>query len=1227
MKTPPIGLYIALLLGLATSLVAQSAPRTDPEFIWRLTEPATTIDPAAARAEPWIQASRYQLADLAPQTLDALLEQAPLQGAHAGRGAPLILHLPTPHGEFDAFEIVESPVMAPGLAEWFTARGHPMRTFKGRGLAHPERTLRLDWGGPAGLHGMVSAPDGEGYFLDPAQRGRIDRYISYRRQDFDPQGKTLSCGSPDPVRSIASRTIASSTDPGEMLRTYRTAVAATAEYTAFQDANSSADRNTDAMAAIVTTINRVDEIYERDLSLRLVLVDDNHKLIFTDPATDPYTNKNAAAMLYENQSTLDAVIGSANYDLGHVFGFASGGLAALDSSCDNRNKAQGATGSTAPKGDPFDIDYVAHEIAHQLGGDHTFNAITGGACTWGARNAATAYEPGSGSTILSYSGICGNNNLQLHSDAYFHNASLQQIVQHLNNAGACTAESPSGNQHAPTVNAGQDYIIPASTPFRLSPDSAADADNDPLTYNWEQFDLGAPRSLAEGDDAMGPLIRSRGPSGNPVRHIPRLEDLAAGRLPAGVLLPSTNRTLNFRVSVRDNHSGGGRVGHDTLTVAVDNSGGPFRTTAPNGGEDLNAVTQPQTPVTWNPAATPYAPIGVAEVAILLSTDGGLSFPHTLVAATPNDGSEVINLPKTLSTTQGRIMVQALGNLFFDISDNDFSLNAPTRCSSPNLVVENNGAESDTITFTDLDQVLDLVVELDADFNLIGDMSVRLEHLDSGRSALLIDRLGHTDSDWGCADGTLRITLDDAADSSVESACTAGYSAALSGPYRPNEALAVFDDTPLAGAWRLTLSDATDLTFADTPDTLLRSWCITAVKKIIPEPHRLEVDTDGLGRGSVIADSGGIQCPNACTAGYAADTTVRLTATPEPGSVFIGWSGACVTGKSVCTLSMDQARSVTATFEPTGEHCSTAPLALTDNGTVSQEILADTPGLLSDLNVYLKIEHSWVGDLTATLKNTVTGQSVVLIQRPGRPADATGCAGDDIDATLDDEASAPAADACNLNSPAILGPLTPNTPLDVFDHQAYAGAWRLTISDAVNEDTGRLVQWCLQGDVYPRSSTYPLGITVQGNGSVAATRGALTCPGACTAEYATDSPVTLTATPKPGSKFFAWSGDCTGSAPACTLVMGYPKNATAVFTDLPADTQCTTDNLLVSQSFTTGIHRRRSETRITTTAPVRVTGDATLLILQAPEIRLTPGFSVQAGSGFYASAEAVQCDSN
>ncbi|MBI5101158.1 MAG: zinc-dependent metalloprotease, partial [Nitrospirae bacterium] len=462
---------------------------------------------------------------------------------------------------------------------------------------------------------------------------------------------------------------------GTQLRTYRLAVAATGEYTAYFGGTVPL-----GLAAVVSAVNRVTGIYEAEVAVRLQLVENNNLIVYTNQFTDPYTdsdcnpNECGIIMLGQNQTNLDSVIGNDNYDIGHVFSTGGGGVAYLRVPCVTGLKARGVTGSSIPTGDVFWVDYVAHEMGHQFGANHTFNSETG-SCN-GNGEPSTAYEPGSGSTIMAYAGICGPDDLQSNSDAYFHTVSFDEILDYItwDEGSTCGTVANSGNI-PPVANAGSGGLtIPANTPFTLT-GSAIDSNGDPLTYCWEEFDLIDPTGVIDGgppgDPTNPPFFRSWPATSSPSRTFPRLSELLNNTTVLGEVLPDTSRALNFRLTVRDNRSGGGGVDYDSMTFNVTSLAGPFQVTAPNTAVSW-AGNSSQT-VTWNVANTGSGTtVNCANVGILLSTDGGYTFPTTLAPSTPNDGSQSVTVPN-VSTATARIKVYCTGNIFFDISNSNFTI--------------------------------------------------------------------------------------------------------------------------------------------------------------------------------------------------------------------------------------------------------------------------------------------------------------------------------------------------------------------------------------------------------------------------------------------------------------------------------------------------------------------------------------------------------------------------
>lgn len=637
---------------------------------------ATTTTDTANSTSARLQTYRLLSVDEASLKNQILLAQTDSNTINAqARGAATTISLPLPDGSFAELIATPTALLAPDIAA-----EHPdIQTWKVQGADGKVISGVIDFT-TLGFHAMLDMANGDTLFIEPQDVNGTRQYVSFsKRANAEAFRHDWTCANHDNLESfrpdLTAARSATAAKAGETLNTYRIAIAATAEYTAYYGGQSA------ALSAIITTLNRVNEIYQRDLSIQFTLVSGTN-LIYTDTTTDNYTHGNAYALLEDNQENIDNILGENNYDIGHVFDTAGAGLAIVGALCNEGYKAQGITGIAKPQDEVFAIDYVAHEIGHQVGATHTFNSTTSN-CVAPNRQAATAYEPGSGSTIMAYSGICGSDNLQSQSDAMFHAASISQIIAYAHNGdGASCASQTTRVNSNPVTNAGNDYTIPAATPFLLN-GSASDANGDTVSYSWEQVDAGTASSVNvdKGDNA---LIRAHLPSSSPVRYIPQLSDLTTGVQSAGEYLPVTNRTLNFRLQTRD---GNGGTGFDDMQVTVYNTGSRFAVTTPSSTTLYPGALQA---VNWNVAGTNQAPINCSTVDIALTTNAGSTFTN-LLSNTPNDGSAAVTLPYTLGSNNF-IRVKCSNNIFFALSASNPAV-ASTSSSSDNSGGISTGGDS------------------------------------------------------------------------------------------------------------------------------------------------------------------------------------------------------------------------------------------------------------------------------------------------------------------------------------------------------------------------------------------------------------------------------------------------------------------------------------------------------------------------------------------------------
>ncbi len=592
-----------------------------------------------------------------------------------------VVTLPTADGKYEQFEMFEASNFEPALQIKFPE----IRAFSGKGITDRAATLKLSIS-PQGVQTMIFRTGTENEFIEPYSKDHTIYAVfkSNRQKGRLPwtcstDEKQLTAN----LNSSISRTNKVQSSAGE-LKTMRLAQSVTAEYSNFFGATSAAQAGL-VLAAINATLTRSNGVYEKDLAVHLNLIANTADVIFYNPNTDPYSpgaTGAGGAWNGELQATLTSVIGDANYDIGHLFGASGGGgnAGCIGCVCSAGIKGSGFTSPAddIPQGDNFDIDFVVHEVGHQLGGNHTFSQSLEGT--------GVNKEVGSGITIMGYAGITAQD-VAPHSIDIFHEASIAQIQANLATKTCPVTTVITANNATPVVEAVPNYTIPISTPFALT-GAATDANaNDVLTYCWEQNDNSTTtgvNSVASPNKLTGPNWLSFSPTTSPTKYFPRLSTILAGQYVTGPLpggdaganieaLSSVARVLNFRLTVRDNslYVPGAKVGQTAftdMTVNVAATAGPFQVTVPNTAVTwISGATQT---VTWDVAGSDLAPVSCANVKISLSTDGGLTFPIMLAASTPNDGSQAITVPAA-NTGAARIKIEAVGNIFFDICNANF----------------------------------------------------------------------------------------------------------------------------------------------------------------------------------------------------------------------------------------------------------------------------------------------------------------------------------------------------------------------------------------------------------------------------------------------------------------------------------------------------------------------------------------------------------------------------
>ncbi len=971
---------------------------------------------------------QFEVFHLNMEAFKNTIQDAPIRGQISGK-SNVIAEFPTPEGTLERFRITESPIMEAELAEKF-----PMiKTYKAVGVDDPTATMRFSVT-QFGLHTMTLSGKRNSMYVDPYTEDR-QYYMVYDKKSLGADTQSFECLTDQDVRlrSLEEEVSMKRIDSDDQkLRTYRLAQTCTGEYGAiFAGAGTDAQKKANIQAQMAITVNRVNEVYERDLAITLIFIARNDELIYYNGGTDPWNGE-------YNTKTQEVITTTLNdeslYDIGHNFNTSGGGNAGcLGCVCvsvtggvyNGATKGRGMTGRSNPTGDPFDIDYVAHEMGHQLDGYHT-QASSG--CVSG--NGTTEVEPGSGSSIMGYAGICAAN-VQGNSDAHFNYVNIRDITTNIQTgtSSSCAMETPLTNQPPTAITEGAEFSIPKSTPFVLR-----GASNDPdgiteHTYGWSQNDPepgGMGTSAPSSTATSGPVYRSILPTISPDRYMPKISDVVAGNLtPTWEVTPSVARELNFALVVRDNASGFangiGQTDSELMKVNVEDVT-PFTMSAPNTAVSWE-VASSQT-VTWNVGATANATINCQNVNIKLSVDGGYTYPYTLLENTPNDGSEIIQIPNQITST-ARIMVEAADNIFYDISDTNFSIVAP---SSATFVMTVDAADKSQTICTGDTPTVAINNAVFSGFNentvysatgnpagSIVDFSVNNINTTQNLTMTLSNTAGVSPGSY-----PITVTAESVTVTRTDVITVNVYSdtfGAQSLVFPPNGATGVGTITPLTwnqdvNAASYTIQVATDMAFS------------TMVGTYMSNSDQIEIS--------------GLQ-PN---------TTYYWRVAPENtcGTGTYSASRSFTTVTPSCTVYNSTENNITI---PSGGNPNQYPFTLTSTITISGVSSAST---ITDMNVSINIQHLWAGDMDLKLTSPA-GTEIILL---GNSVCDDGT--DDIYVTYDDEGTAL---VCSTTSPSVGGVTIPQEALSVFDGEGLNGDWILTATDSHKDDGGEFLNYSLE----------------------------------------------------------------------------------------------------------------------------------------------------------------------
>ena len=935
------------------------------------------------------------------------------------------IYIPNEKGEYEHFKITKTQLLSNRLS----IKYEDIKTFVGVSRKRKNVKARITITNK-GLSYWLRIPNKEDYFFQPV-RNRKGLHYGYSDSNETNQNG-LNCKTKDLKNKILNSDFLNSKKSYNQnnLKTYRIAIMGTGEYTSFWGDNddSNGDNSEDAYRAVVNTINRVNEIYENELQIKLELISDA-SLMFLNANQDPFKS----SLNDEAQVAMDSIVGNENYDLGHLFDYGQPDGDAGCVGCVCENGAKGRAYSIHPfedidggvfRNDYFDLDYVAHEIGHQFGAYHTFAFQT--------ENSGSNVEPGSGSTIMGYAGITGEDDIQAHGDPYFHYVSIKEINNYVSNL-TCTVSSVSISNNAYNIDAGKDYNIPKGTAYELSP-IVDEPIPDQINFNWEQLDSGQIGSSNFGPlNVVGPIARSILPSNKKTRYVPNIERVISGNLTqtnptrgsAWETVTDVGRVLNWGITLRDlRDPNQGLISQDNMKINVSSNSGPFLITSQNSANIIWEAGSKKI-ITWDVANTNKSPIETQNVTIFLSEDGGYNYPIKLIENTLNDGEEEIIVPSSISSKNCRIKIKADNSIYYAINKNNFEIKQlPFVINYDENNIEVCSKNEVTINFKvnrflNFDKSINLKIQGPSE-SLRSSFSKEVFLSSDSEGELVLSELNKL------SPGIYEfVVVAESENNSYSFSFNVNYKNEISvtqnliSPENNSEKLNLFPELKWEkneniDKFRLQVSKNDDFTNLELDETLYNNSY---------QLSDLNSDQVYFWR---------VQPINICGTGDFSNYNIFKT------------------DKISCI----------------DYYSSNLPIDLNDANSNSKGITVaevsipyDVP--IVDLNVLVNIDHSWLEDLTLYLESP-DGVKIILSKQIGG-------SGNNYSETVFDQDS-------NNNifnsSPPFSGSYKPVQSLEAFYNRSAFGKWKLIVEDSFQEDTGSInsfsIEMCLLGTPMPNS---------------------------------------------------------------------------------------------------------------------------------------------------------------